>query len=71
LRVWKCFDLSGALYFRRVSSITTTMPPMTSHASTVDSWAAVGRGSFGGGGGFRTIHPTTTTSVTNPAIQNA
>jgi len=47
------------------------MPAMISHASMVDICAEVGRGSFGGGGGCRTDHATTTASATNPAIQNA
>ena len=63
--------LSGPLYFRRVSSTTTMIPAMISQASMVDSWPAVGRGSFGGGGGFRSARATTMASATNPAIQNA
>jgi hypothetical protein len=63
--------VSGPLYFRRVSSTTAMMPAMISQASMVDSWAPVGRGSFGGGGGFRTAHAARMASATNPAIQKA
>jgi hypothetical protein len=63
--------LSGPLYFRWVSSTTTMTPAMISQATIVDSWAGVGLGSFGGGGGCRTDHATRRASATNPRIQNA
>lgn len=47
------------------------MPAMISQATVVETWAAVGRGSCGGGGGCRTIHTATRTSATSPTIQNA